>query len=374
MRRSARIGLYSESEQIGGAERSLLHLLAHAGRRNELVLCTSSQPLLLEASRHVPAIERHLLPRAKSGFVDALAHRKALRALKLDLLQITLGNPFRARSAMLAAFSLRLPTVAVEQLVLPARRRRGRVLKHVLSRPLAAHVVVGRQSAVDLARFYRLPERTLTVIYNGIPDVPVEPIPFEDGPVVGSAARLEEQKGFDILIAAMRGVPSARLVLVGDGRERCVLEHQVNALGMEDRVEFCGWLDDARPAIKGFDVFALASRTESFPLTIVEAMLSGVPVVATNVGSVAEAIIDERTGLLVQPGDVDGLASGIRRLLDDAPLRADLIARARVLAVERFTVESMVAGYERLWSEVLAGSKPEPKGTTCSHDDQVARR
>jgi glycosyltransferase involved in cell wall biosynthesis len=102
-----------------------------------------------------------------------------------------------------------------------------------------------------------------------------------------------------------------------------------------------------------FDIIALPSRSEGFPLVVVEAMLAARPVVATRVGSVAEAVSDGETGLLVNKDDVDSLAAALRRLRDDPALRVRLGRCGREVAIARFTVEHMVERYERIWHEVL---------------------
>lgn len=98
---------------------------------------------------------------------------------------------------------------------------------------------------------------------------------------------------------------------------------------------------------------ALPSRSEGFPLTVVEAMLAARPIVATRVGSVAEAVIDGETGLLVEKDDVAWLAAALRRLRD-AALRIRAVQRGRELAVTRFTVEHMAKSYENLWHQVVS--------------------
>ncbi len=99
---------------------------------------------------------------------------------------------------------------------------------------------------------------------------------------------------------------------------------------------------------------ALPSRSEGFPLTVVEAMLAARPIVATRVGSVAEAVIDGKTGLLVEKDDVAGLAAALRRLRDDPALRIRCGQRGREVAVARFTVEHMAKSYESLWHQVVS--------------------
>ena len=346
------IGLYTDSAIVGGAERSLLNLaVAHRGPAN-LVILSTHQAVLDEAAR-LGLSRTHRVHASSSWIGSVLDHRRQFREAGLDLLQVTLANPFTSRPAIIGGRLAGIPTVAVEQLVLPSRRRRGRILKRLTSRLQAHTVAVGAKTAADLSRFFGLRSGTITVVHNGVADLGFEP-PRGDGPVVvGCAARLEDQKGVDILLQAMAQVPDVQLVLIGDGERRADLERQADALGLTHRVEFRGWLVDARAAIAAFDVFALASRDEAFPLTIVEAMLSGTPVVATDVGSVAEAVLDGETGLLVPSGDVEALAAAIRRMVAEPELRKRLAAAARDHAVQHFTDTAMADGYQRVWTSVL---------------------
>ena len=104
----------------------------------------------------------------------------------------------------------------------------------------------------------------------------------------------------------------------------------------------------------GFDVFLLASRTEGFPLAIVEAMLAGLPVVATEVGSIGEAVQDGATGYLVPAEDPDALASRLREVLADPKLARRLGHAGRVRAREHFTSATMARSFERLYHELLS--------------------
>jgi glycosyltransferase involved in cell wall biosynthesis len=351
--RSCRIGLYSDARQIGGAERSMLNLASTYAGAHTLVVCSPAGRVVREAERLAPFVSSHLIPARESGIGAIIDHRRAFGSLRLDLVQVTLSNPFVSSAALLAAYSLRIPTVAVEQLVLPSRRRRGRWLKRVCSWPLSAHVAVGSASAAELHRFFGVPRDRITVIHNGVPDVPTAPTPFRGRPVIGCAARLEHQKALHLLIEAMPALPSARLVLVGDGSCRAALEGRAGELGVEDRVEFVGWVDDARPYIAGFDVFVLPSRDESFPLTIVEAMLAGTAVIASDVGSVEDAVVNGRTGILVPSGDVGALVDAITSVLDDVDRSAELASAARRHARSNFTSDIMAGRYDSLWTRLL---------------------
>jgi len=184
-----------------------------------------------------------------------------------------------------------------------------------------------------------------------------------DAPVIGTVGRLAEVKQQAVLIQAFARVvaafPAARLVLVGDGPLRAELEGIATALGVGNAVVFTGY--QARPEryLAAMDVFVLPSRAEAMPLVIPEAWSAGRPVVASRVGGVPELIEDGKTGLLVEPGDVDGLAARLRQLLTN-PSRARELGRAgRELAWARYDVAEMAGAYDRTYRE-LRTPKKEP--------------
>jgi glycosyltransferase involved in cell wall biosynthesis len=123
-------------------------------------------------------------------------------------------------------------------------------------------------------------------------------------------------------------------------------------LGVDGRFVLAGWSDDPAGWLRSFDVLALPSRTEGLPLAAVEAMLAGVPVVATAVGSVPEAVRDGETGLLVPPEDPHALAAALRRVLEDGELRRRLVEAGRALAEERFTPAAAARAYEELYASL----------------------
>lgn len=109
-----------------------------------------------------------------------------------------------------------------------------------------------------------------------------------------------------------------------------------------------------------FDVVALPSRSEGFPLAMVEAMLAARPVVATRVGSIPEAIISGETGILIEKEDLAGLVVALRQLRDQPQFRSQLGQRARVAAISQWTAEVMAAKYERLWYATI-NTAPRPR-------------
>jgi glycosyltransferase involved in cell wall biosynthesis len=160
-------------------------------------------------------------------------------------------------------------------------------------------------------------------------------------------------KAHDILLRAIALIDGVRVVILGEGEQRTALEQLAVDLSIKDRVDLLGWVDNPQTYLPAFDVMALPSRSEGFPLAVVEAMLAARPVVATRVGSVGEAVLDGETGILVDKDDVDGLSTALRRLRDDRALRLRLGQRGREVAATRFTVEHMTASYEQLWSKVV---------------------
>jgi glycosyltransferase involved in cell wall biosynthesis len=293
--------------------------------------------------------------RRKYDLRGVLAHVRALRRLRPTLVHVNLKSPWDCPYGILAALALRVPFVLVEQSLYPKTGSLRRRFARFAARRAAAVVAVGERSAREIERLLDLPPGAVQTIYNGVPDVGVDEGSGPATPVVGCIGRLDLEKAYDTLLCALPDVDAAA-VIVGDGPERARLEKLAAELGIADRVQFLGWSQDPRRHLRSFTVFCLPSRpgTESFPLTIVEAMLAGLPVIATTVGSVAEAVLPGETGLLVPPDDCEALAAALRRLLGDPTLRESMGRRGREHARARFTLQHMVEGYERLYKEILA--------------------
>lgn len=148
----------------------------------------------------------------------------------------------------------------------------------------------------------------------------------------------------------------ARLLLVGDGPDRPLAERLVRARKVADRVEFLGEQPDVASILARSDVFLLASETESFGLSALEAMACGVPVVAPAVGGLPEVVLDGETGLLPPPGDVGALAEACLSLARDPPRLARMGEAARARAVESFAPCAVVARYVDLYRRVLSAA------------------
>ena len=147
-------------------------------------------------------------------------------------------------------------------------------------------------------------------------------------------------------------VPSV-LVMVGDGPDRVVAEAEAERLGVQGHVQFLGKIDAVAPLLAGADLFLLPSDRESFGLSALEALASGVPVIGTQAGGLPEVVRHGETGVLCQVGDVEGMASHALRILrDDATWRA-MSTLAATDARERFSLEDVVGRYEAFYAEKL---------------------
>ena len=180
--------------------------------------------------------------------------------------------------------------------------------------------------------------------------------------VLGNVGRLAPPKVPSDLIhafvCASRVRPEARLVLVGDGPLRGEVESLVARLGVSGRVALLGLRRDVPDLMAAFDAFVFASRWEGLPRTILQAMAAGLPVVATRVDGVPDAVDDGETGYLVPPGDVPTLADRMLRLMA-TPELGRALGRAGQARVDEFSTRRMVAQLDTLYEELVrAGGGP----------------
>jgi glycosyltransferase involved in cell wall biosynthesis len=264
------------------------------------------------------------------------------------------------------AYSRRCPIVHTVHNLADREVTRGDVLVHqVAFRAGVAAVAIGDAVAQSMRQLYRKPPRR--IIPNGIPvdDYASPPgireemraslrIP-PDAPTFVNVGLFREQKNHAALLAAFASERlsslSAHLLLAGDGVLRDEVERQARQLGVAERVRFLGSRKDIPRVLAAADVFVLSSRWEGHPLSVMEAMAAGKPVVATAVGCVPENV-SRSTGRLVAEGDVAALGSAMFELANDMPLTRTLGSAAARTARERFDASVMGRAYEELYSEL----------------------
>nr|WP_246316041.1 glycosyltransferase family 4 protein [Kineococcus aurantiacus] len=336
----------TDAQVLGGAEVFLQHLLRGLPDDVEVSVLGSSPSVLRAVCAGTPV--RWAVP--APGPAGTL---RVLHAQRPDVLHVNLTAFTSCRPVLLAAAAARVPSVLVDHLPTPGLTWRGRSLQRLVTTWAAARVSVSASSARAVEQLGGLRPGSVLAIPNGVPVPRVRPAPQVRRPALGVLARLEPQKGVDVLLEALTALPGVELHVAGEGSGCADLQQQAAALGLTDRVRFRGRVPDAADLLSDVDVLVVPSRFEALPLVVLEAMHGGVPVVASRVGGIPEAVLDGQTGLLVPAGDAVALAGACRTLLDDPGLRARLATRARVRADELFSVTAMARRYDGLYRRVV---------------------
>jgi glycosyltransferase involved in cell wall biosynthesis len=238
---------------------------------------------------------------------------------------------------------------------------------------LASGLIVPSRTLERIAtRDWWLPPAAVRFIPNGIDTTRFAPATPEqrrsarraagagdDDVVVGTVAALRPDKNHARLIRVVRALSSSRavrLLVVGDGPCRPALEQQVAESGLRERVTFAGAQVDPSSAYHAMDVFALSSDTEQMPLSVLEAMASGLPVASTDVGDVA-GMLPEAGGIVSPRGDEPALTAAIARLIDDECLRRAAGTANRACVMARYSVERMIDAYRAAFVAALSDSR-----------------
>lgn len=230
----------------------------------------------------------------------------------------------------------------------------------LLRRLLTPWVDVFVPVSADLHRWMsqtvRIPEFKIQPILNGVPLPAPRPERDPDAPfTIGTIGRLWPIKDPLNLLRAFhrlcrqRSDQALRLIIVGDGPERCTLETLAEQWQLSDRIRITGWQHDPTLFWHQFDLFVLPSKAEGTPLTVLEAMAMGLPVVATRVGGVPDLVADNHTGRLVPPNDPQALADAMLDYLLHPDKRREHGRNGRQTVAAHFSLERMISAYQTLF-------------------------
>ena len=239
----------------------------------------------------------------------------------------------------------------------------GMLLKRLAARSTDHVVAVSSALQQEIARQISRPAESVKLIPNGIDTSRFQPGArvgtlrerlgiAGDAKIVGNVARLQDVKNHALLLEAFaplaRRVPDSQLVVVGEGPLREELLGSAMKLGIAGRVHFIGAEDDTAPLYREFDVYVLPSKAEGTSMSLLEAMASGIPVVASAVGGTPDLLAHGARGRLVPPGDAAALEQGIFEALTD-PSAARVAGVARRDVIREYSEQAMVTAYERLY-------------------------
>jgi glycosyltransferase involved in cell wall biosynthesis len=344
----------------GGTERLVIEIVRALTHRIDSIVCCLDEPGAWAAeleALHVPVISLSRAP----GFQPSLAMRLArlIKERRIDVVHCHHYSPYvYGLLASLLAPSVKVVFTEHGKLSDAGPSSKRRLVNPILSR------LPGQLCAVsaDLKQHMvaeGFPARRLNVLYNGI-DPGERPTPAqrhaarvelglqEDAFVAGTVGRLDPVKNLPLLLRAhalAQAVnPAVRTVIVGDGSERAALEAQAADLGVSESVIFTGYRHDVRFLMAAFDAYVNCSSYEGVSLTILEAMASTLPVVATPVGGNPEVVIDQETGLLV-PAKARLLADAIVALAKSPRRRRDMGHAGRWRVIRHFSIARMVDQY-----------------------------
>jgi L-malate glycosyltransferase len=354
----------------GGTERLVIDIATRLRLRHPMAVCCLDEA----GSRAHELVDRGVTVTTigrEPGFHPSLAYRiaQAARLHRADIIHCHHYSPF-VYGRLATAFAPNTKLVFTEHGRLsdgpPSRKRR--LVNPLLARLPATIVSVSsalRQSMIEEG----FPGDRVRVIHNGI-EPRMRPSPQHrvaarkslelaaDAVVVGTVARLDPVKDLDTLLRGFGALWTedrrARLFVVGDGADRYRLEAAARMSDFADAVRFLGNRTDVRRLLPAFDVYANSSISEGISLTILEAMATGLPVVATAVGGTPEIIDDGRTGVLVPARQPAAIGGALIALVASRERRHALGAAARLAIKTKFTLDGMVAEYERIYCEMAS--------------------
>lgn len=356
-----RIAQIMLAKRFGGAERSFVDLCAElVARGHEVLAICEARAAALPLLKRIEGLDIRTV--RVWGAWDPFARRAIARALRAH--RATIVQCHLARAAHLggaAARSLGLPTLAkthnyvdlryygaIDRLVPTTRAQEDYLLAH----GIAANRVT------RIPNFSRLAPRE-----------PAAPPPASPLRLL-ALGRLVEKKGFDVLLDALAALPSAAppvvLMLAGDGPLRGGLEARARALAPRVVVRFVGWVEEVAPLFAASDLFVLPSRDEPFGIVVLEAMASGVPVVATRTAGPLE-VLDADTARLVDIGDVAALSAAIAADLAEPASARQRAARAAAVFRATYSAAAVVPRYERLYEELAARRAPASPSAAGPH-------
>lgn len=348
----------------GGAERTTVQIangLAARGYRVDMVLLSANGPYLSELSASVRVVDLRVGRARYSIFPLA----RYIRKEKPDVLISSLLN---IPAILARALSVtHAPIILTERSLFSSISQTASSLTEKISFAVSRYlynradrlVAVSRASADDLVRAGIVASEKVQVIYNPVVSsglktlMKVQPdhvwLKEKHKPVILSVGRLAPEKNYDILLAAISKIPEVRLIILGEGPERGMLEQLSYSLGIFDRVSMPGFVQNPFAFMARSDVFVLCSKYEGLPGALIQAMACGVTPIATNSpGGIAEILGDELRDNLVSTNDVVKLAEAIRKALTTPVERTKLIERA-----ELFSEKASIDEYEVLVCDLL---------------------
>jgi glycosyltransferase involved in cell wall biosynthesis len=351
------------SMPVGGAETLLVNLTRRfdKSRIRPMIGCLKERGVLGdELADEIPVFE-HLINH-KYDVAVARRLRKLFKKQEVDAV-ITVGAGDKMFWGRLAARGAGTPVIlsALHSTGWPDGVGR---LNRILTGITDGFIAVAKHHAEFLVEFEKFPENKVFMIPNGIDTQRFQAsdearrkwrnevgIPAES-PTLGIVAALRPEKNHELFLEcaarSLKEVPDAHFVIAGDGPRREELKVIASEKSISERVHFLGSVSDIPGVLSMLDVFALTSHNEASPVSILEALSCNRPVVATDVGSIKESVLEGTTGYLCEPGNAEAISSRWIELLTKGELRETMGRKGRAHVVDNSSLDSMTDGYTEL--------------------------
>jgi glycosyltransferase involved in cell wall biosynthesis len=369
-----RVAIVIDSLKVGGAQKLVSAFASNAAAHGLvpviIILREDNAPFLMNSVRD-SGIKLIRLPQAPLFSIGRF--RQLVRLLKeeqLDIVQthLTYANIL----GTLAAHAAGVPVIATLHTIAVPRGWKAKLLhvieNNVLKKYATRILAVGR--VVSVANQRSFGKRKLDVIQNGIPKPAFPPLQERDrlrreitgdgsGSIVITVGRFTRAKGYEDMVEAFRLLQQRasrpKLVMVGSGATVDIIKNQIDTLDLNQSIILTGERDDIPSLLALSDVYASSSHREGLPLAVLEAMMAGLPVVATSVGDIP-TVVTEETGVVVPPHHPELLADALEDLLQNPKKREAMGQAAYRRAMDEYSVEAWMKKHLDLYREVLASN------------------
>lgn len=369
--------LYTDTPQVGGAELQMFLLAKFLDKEKftPILVCSN-----------YPALDRWCDNFSKEGIKVIRINvkhkhdpkhyfelRRILKEENINLLHIHVWNPASCRYAFSAASSRKIPIITTEHDPFKLNLFKDLIKKRSLKK-VNCVVTVSKNNQKILQKLYPEFKNKFVVIPNGIDttwwhsqslritDLDRKKtkeelfLAHENSLIITSIAELHERKGLKYLIEAIPEIitkfQNIKLAIVGEGPQRNELEKLIKELKIENHVILTGRQKEIPKLLKCSDIFVLPSRREAFGLVILEAMISGLPIIASNTGGIPEIITANKTGILVEPESSQELSKALIKLIENDKKRQEFSLAGQKLVHEKFEAKKMAEEYAKIYENV----------------------
>ena len=389
-KRKPKILLYTDTKQLGGAENHMLSILKFYDRMQlELQLAcpadTNLDPWCKKIADMTITVHRiHVSHKHDPRHYTEL--KKIIKKEGIDLLHIHIWNPASGRYGLLAAQRLNIPYIITEHDPFELSPFKNWI-KEKLIKDTKSIIAISEKNKELLEKLYPTLKKRITTIHNGIDTTwfasqllsfsPLEKEKYREQvfqvderspkagtelttPIITTIAELHPRKGLMYLLKACEILTKKefnyKCIIIGEGEQRKEIESFIKTHQLEKYIKLLGRRHEIPHLLAASDVFVLPSLNEAFGLVLLEAMMAGLPIIATNNGGIPEIIEDGKNGILVPPKDAESLAKAVEKILSSPKLREKMSEQNQEDVREKFEVKDMVNKTEEVYRSILQGN------------------